>query len=33
MNFDLTRSLLDLIATYTSIMVLLSQVDDRRWIY
>ena len=30
MNFDLTSSLLELVATYSSIMILLSQVDDRR---
>jgi NCK-associated protein 1 len=29
-NFDLTSALLELLATYASIMILLSQVDDRR---
>ncbi|CAI8006773.1 Nck-associated protein 1-like, partial [Geodia barretti] len=31
-NVDLTSSLLELVATYASIMILLSQVDDRRTI-
>ena len=31
MNFDLTRALLDLVSTYTSIMIMLSQVEDRRY--
>ncbi len=30
LNFDLTRSLLDLVSMYASIMILLGQVDDRR---
>ncbi|XP_038608220.1 nck-associated protein 1-like isoform X2 [Tachyglossus aculeatus] len=30
LNFDLTRSYLDLIVTYTSVILLLSRIDDRR---
>ena len=33
MNFDLTRALLDLVSTYTSIMMMLSQVEDRRYVH
>ena len=31
MNFDLTSALLDLVSTYASIMIMLGQVDDRRY--
>lgn len=30
LNFDLTKNYLDLIATYVSLMVLLSKVEDRK---
>ena len=30
MNFDLTHSLLDLVAMYASIMILFGQIDDRK---
>lgn len=30
LNFDLTKNYLDLIATYVSLMILLSKVDDRK---
>ncbi len=30
LNYDLTRSLLDLVVLYASIMILMGQVDDRR---
>ena len=30
LNFDLTKLYLELVATYVSIMILLSKVDDRR---
>lgn len=30
LNFDLTRSLLELVSMYASIMILLGQVEDRK---
>ena len=30
LNFDLTKAYLDLVTTYTSLMILLSRVEDRK---
>ncbi len=30
LNYDLTRSLLDLVVLYASIMILVGQIDSRR---